>query len=142
MVRLKKKKLLNFFRLIYCSSAIDEKTQKSVAIKKNILPNDSLHLIRVLREIKLLKFFQNKHDNIMHVMNLIKPESYEDFLQRNEAYFVMELMDTPLSSKIYSRRFTDMQICVLMYQLLSSIRFLHSANIVHRDIVRIPRHCV
>ena len=117
-------------------SAIDSKTQTSVAIKRCSLSDDPRTLTLLLREIKILKFMQGKHENIIHLRNLIKPESFEDFLKRREVSIVMELKDMSLGDKISSVFFSPLQIQVLMYQLLSAVRFLHSVNVVHRDIVR------
>lgn len=54
---------------------------------------------RILREIKILKFFD--HENVIALHDVIVPESrtgYEDI------YIVTELMETDLHRVIYSRQ--------------------------------------
>ena len=65
---------------------------EKVAIKKVIkLFRDKSETKRLLREIKLLKFF--KHDNIIKINDLLNPVSLKSL---DELYIVTELMDSDL----------------------------------------------
>ena len=81
-------------------SAIDRKADRKVAIKK--VPKafeDLIDAKRIVREIKLLRFF--KHDNIISLLDVPKPDTrtgYEDI------YIVTDLMETDLHRVIYSRQ--------------------------------------
>jgi hypothetical protein len=67
-----------------------------VAIKK-IQPFDhTMFALRTLREIKLLKYFQeaNASENIISIVDIIKPSSLDGF---KEVYLIQELMETDVS---------------------------------------------
>lgn len=54
------------------ASALNKQTNKKVAIKKVINAFDDLiDAKRIVREIKMLKFF--KHENIVNLVDLLKP---------------------------------------------------------------------
>jgi len=70
-----------------------------VAIKK--VPNafeDLIDAKRILREIKLLRFFD--HENIIALVDLIRPDTRTGY---NDIYIVTDLMETDLHRVIYSR---------------------------------------
>jgi serine/threonine protein kinase len=70
-----------------------------VAIKK--ITNafeDLVDAKRILREIKMLQFFD--HDNIVSLLNVIIPEKRTGY---NDIYIVTDLMETDLHRVIYSR---------------------------------------
>ena len=52
--------------------------------------------LRTLREIKLLKYFQENgaSENIISILDVVKPSSFEGF---KEVYLVQELMETDVS---------------------------------------------
>lgn len=78
----------------------DKKTETSVAIKK--VPNafeDLVDAKRILREIKLLKFFD--HENIISLLDVPKPEARTGY---NDIYIITDLMETDLHRVIYSRQ--------------------------------------
>jgi len=112
-------------------SAMDKKTNKKVAIKK--VPNAFQDLIdakRIVREIKLLQFFD--HDDIIPVIDIHKPEKRTGF---EDIYFVTELMESDLHRVIYSgQKLSDEHIQYFMYQLLRGMLHMHSANVMHRDL--------
>ena len=80
-------------------SAYDHKTKSKVAIKK--IPKafeDLIDAKRIVREIKLLKFFD--HENVISLLDVQKPPAttgYEDI------YIVTDLMETDMHRVIYSR---------------------------------------
>jgi len=85
---------------------------------------------RVLREVKLLQFL--KHENIIPLYDMIPPVSVKDF---NDVYMVMEFMETDLHKIISSKNeLSEEHIQYFMYQLLSGLKFIHSAHVIHRDL--------
>lgn len=61
--------------------------------------------------------------------------SIEDPATFNEIYLVMEYMEFDLRRLIQSQmKITEQMIKFIMYQLLVSINFMHSADILHRDL--------
>eukprot|EP00667_Euglena_gracilis_P008604 EG_transcript_8721 len=103
-------------------------TKERVAIKQLFLDGRVTTAIRLLREIKALKFFD--HDNIVSLYDII------EIPDRNfqEIYLVMDYMDCDLSAVISTRTLTPMHIRSLMYQLLRGVKCIHSAGMIHRDI--------
>ena len=109
----------------------DYKKNEVVAIKKckKIFQSRTLAK-RTLREMRLLRHFQ--HDNIVKLKTILKPE---DMINFSDIYLVFELMDTDLAQVIRSSQPLKQQhIQYFMYQLLCAMEYLHSRNVVHRDI--------
>lgn len=80
-------------------SAYDHKSKVKIAIKK--VPKafeDLIDAKRIVREIKLLKFFD--HENVIALVDVQKPPAptgYEDI------YIITDLMETDMHRVIYSR---------------------------------------
>lgn len=110
-------------------SAIHKPTQQKVAIKKIEPFERSMLCLRTLRELKLLKHFN--HENIISVLALQQPPSYEAF---NEIYLIQELMETDLHKVIRTQKLSDDHIQYFVYQTLRALKALHSANVLHRDL--------
>jgi mitogen-activated protein kinase 1/3 len=73
-----------------------------VAIKK-ITPFDhSMFCLRTLREMKLLRYFN--HENIISILDIQKPRSYETF---TEVYLIQELMETDMHRVIRTQELSD-----------------------------------
>jgi len=112
-------------------SAFDRQTNENVAIKK--VPNafeDLIDAKRILREIKLLRHFT--HDNIISLKDILKPRSLEQF---EDVYIISDLMETDLHRIIYSKqRLSDDHIQYFVYQMLRSLKYMHSAGVLHRDL--------
>jgi nemo like kinase len=112
-------------------SVTDPRNHKRVALKK--MPNVFQNLAsckRVFREIRMLASF--KHDNVLGLLDILQPTNPHFF---QEIYVLTELMQSDLHKIIVSPQpLTSDHIKVFVYQILRGLKYLHSANILHRDI--------
>jgi nemo like kinase len=112
-------------------SVTDPRNHKRVALKK--MPNVFQNLAsckRVFREIRMLASFQ--HDNVVCLLDILQPSNPHFF---QEIYVLTELMQSDLHKIIVSpQTLTPDHIKVFVYQILRGLKYLHSANILHRDI--------
>lgn len=112
-------------------SAMDKQTGERVAIKKieDVFQHAS-DAIRILREIKLLRFL--RHPDIVEIKHILLPPSSRDF---KDIYVVFELMESDLHQVI---RANDDLTCehfqFFLYQMLRALKFIHTANVFHRDL--------
>jgi len=115
-------------------SANDSKDKEKVAIKKvSKAFEDLVDAKRILREIKLLRHFD--HENVIHIKDLGVPNPELGLAGFNDIYIVSELMETDLHRVIYSRQtLSDEHIQYFIYQILRSLKYIHSADVVHRDL--------
>lgn len=111
-------------------AARDEEEKSLVAIKK--ITNAFEHTTytkRTLREIRLLRLLQ--HENIIGVKTILPPLHRDGF---RDIYVISELMETDLSSIIKSPQpLSDDHVQFFIYQVLRGLKYLHTANVVHRD---------
>ncbi|KAI4383391.1 hypothetical protein MLD38_009233 [Melastoma candidum] len=115
---------------VVCSS-VNTKTGEKVAIKKlqNVFQN-SIEAVRTLREMAILG--RVKHENVIALKDVMLPVHQRSF---NDVYMVYELMDTDLGHIIWSQQpLTDEHCQFFLYQILSGLKYLHSANVLHRDL--------
>ncbi|KAH7294015.1 hypothetical protein KP509_28G052800 [Ceratopteris richardii] len=112
-------------------SAIDSYTGEKVAIKKiNDVFEHVSDAIRILREIKILRFL--RHPDIVQIKHILLPPSPRDF---KDVYVVFELMEADLYQVIKANDdLTSEHFQFFLYQLLRALKFIHSANIFHRDL--------
>ncbi|MCO5585554.1 hypothetical protein L7F22_039487 [Adiantum nelumboides] len=112
-------------------SAIDTHTGEKVAIKKiNDIFEHVSDATRILREIKLLRFL--KHPDIVEIKHILLPPSPRDF---KDIYVVFELMEADLHQVIKANDdLTQEHYQIFLYQLLRALKFIHTANVFHRDI--------
>ena len=115
---------------VVCSCR-DTRTGRKVAIKKvGEAFNDDTDARRTLREIKLLRFLN--HDNIIALVDIQPPASRSEF---SDVYEITELMDTDLHQIIRSNQpLTDEHFRYFMYQIFCALKYIHSANVWHRDL--------
>ena len=81
-------------------SALDHSIKAKVAIKKvSKAFEDLIDAKRIVREIKLLKFFD--HENIIGMVDVLKPPAPTGF---EDIYIITDLMETDMHRVIYSRQ--------------------------------------
>ncbi|KAI9350780.1 kinase-like domain-containing protein [Obelidium mucronatum] len=106
-------------------------TGQDVAIKKVLkVFEKSILAKRALREIKLLKHF-NGHENITGLLDM----DISDVNNFNEIYLVQDLMEADLHQIIRSEQpLTDAHFQYFVYQICRGLKYIHSANVLHRDL--------
>ncbi|KAI4373236.1 hypothetical protein MLD38_011384 [Melastoma candidum] len=113
------------------ASAIDTHTGERVAIKKinNIFEHVS-DAIRILREIKLLRLL--RHQDIVEIKHIMLPPCRREF---KDIYVVFELMESDLHQVIkMNDDLSPGHHQFFVYQLLRGLKYIHSANVFHRDL--------
>ncbi|KAH7441269.1 hypothetical protein KP509_03G031600 [Ceratopteris richardii] len=112
-------------------SAYDVEANEEVAIKKITNAFDNVVVARrTLREIKILGHMD--HENILGLRDVILPPAREDY---KDVYFVTELLDADLHHIIKTNRdVTEEHYQYFLYQLLRGLKYIHSANVLHRDL--------
>ncbi|KAG0142534.1 hypothetical protein CROQUDRAFT_50146 [Cronartium quercuum f. sp. fusiforme G11] len=101
---------------------------------QKITPFDhSMFCLRTLRELKLLKYFQeqNVSENIISIVDIIRPPTIEAF---KEVYLIQELMETDMHRVIRTQDLSDDHCQYFIYQTLRALKALHSADVIHRDL--------
>ncbi|KAJ3670783.1 hypothetical protein LUZ60_008209 [Juncus effusus] len=112
-------------------SATDTHTGQKVAIKRilNIFDHAS-DAARILREIKLLRLL--RHPDIVEIKHIMLPKCKREF---RDVYVVFELMDTDLHQVIKANDdLTKEHHQFFLYQMLRALKFIHTANVYHRDL--------
>ena len=113
-------------------SSLNQESGEKVAIKKIArVFEDAIDAKRILREILLMKRFN--HENVIRILDIIPPPvGAEEF---DDIYIVQDLMETDLHRIIYSpQSLTVDHIQYFVYQILRGLKYIHSANVVHRDL--------
>ncbi|MCO5587763.1 hypothetical protein L7F22_041715 [Adiantum nelumboides] len=112
-------------------SAIDTHTGQKVAIKKitDIFEHVS-DATRILREIRLLRLL--RHPDIVELKHIMLPPSRKEF---KDIYVVFELMESDLHQVIKANDdLTPEHYQFFLYQLLRALKYIHTANVFHRDL--------
>ncbi|KAI8595187.1 kinase-like domain-containing protein [Dissophora ornata] len=112
-------------------AAKNTQTGEDVAIKKVTKVFEKAILAkRALREVKLLRHFSG-HENITSILDM-DITNVQDF---NEIYLVQELMEADLHQIIRSEQpLTDAHFQYFIYQICRGLKYIHSANVLHRDL--------
>jgi len=111
--------------------AKDNRTGKFVAIKRvrDVFSN-SITSKRILREVRILRLLH--HRNVITFRGLLEPENPHTF---RDLFMVFDFFDTDIGKIIGSDQFiTNFHVQCFMYQLLMSIKYLHSQHVIHRDL--------
>ncbi|KAJ3359888.1 Mitogen-activated protein kinase [Allomyces javanicus] len=113
------------------SSAKNLETGEDVAVKRvTKIFTKTILAKRALREIKLLRHF-NGHENITSILDMEVPNLHD----YQELYLVQELMEADLHQIIRSEQpLTDAHFQYFIYQILRGLKYIHSANVLHRDL--------
>merc|ERR1719182_360826 len=102
-----------------------------IAIKK--IENAFEHITftkRTLRELRILRHLQ--HENLIDVRSIFLPGGKNDF---EDIYVFSELMETDLTSIMKSNQaLTDDHCQFFLYQILRGMKYVHSAQVIHRDL--------
>ncbi|XP_078161996.1 mitogen-activated protein kinase 15-like [Carex rostrata] len=112
-------------------SAFDAHTGEKVAIKKiNDIFEHVSDATRILREIKLLRLL--RHPDIVEIKHVLLPASRREF---RDIYVVFELMESDLHQVIKANDdLTPEHYQFFLYQLLRGLKYIHTANVFHRDL--------
>lgn len=113
-------------------ACVDKNTNEEVAVKRvNKVFDRKILTKRTLREIKMLRHFQG-HENITCILDVFK---FGEGLDFNEIYLVQELMEADLHQIIRSKqKLTNAHFQYFIYQILRGLKYMHSADILHRDL--------
>lgn len=106
--------------------ATDKKTKEQVALKKVFDAfQNSTDAQRTYREVVYL--LQMNHENIVELKQVLKADNDKDI------YLVFEYMETDLHATIRANILEEIHKQYIMYQAFKALKYMHSANIVHRD---------
>ncbi|RLN13106.1 mitogen-activated protein kinase 12 [Panicum miliaceum] len=113
------------------AAAVDTRTGERVAIKKiNDVFEHVSDATRILREIKLLRLL--RHPDIVEIKHIMLPPSRREF---RDIYVVFELMESDLHQVIKANDdLTPEHHQFFLYQLLRALKYIHAANVFHRDL--------
>ena len=107
--------------------ATDRKTKDVVALKKIFDAfQNATDAQRTWREIIFLQQMSG-HENIIKLLNLMKADNDKDI------YLVFEFMETDLHAAIRANILEDVHKQYIMYQSFKALKYMHSADLVHRD---------
>ena len=112
-------------------AAKDNRSGQRVAIKKIPKIFDVPAVAkRTYRELKILRHL--RHDNIISILDVLKPDEEENF---EDVYVVLDLMESDLHHIIHSvQPLSNEHIKYFLYQILCGLKYIHSANVLHRDL--------
>merc|ERR1712159_701666 len=108
--------------------AIDKRSKEVVALKKIFDAfQNATDAQRTFREIMFLQEMTG-HDNIIRLGNVLKADNDRDI------YLVFEYMESDLHAVIRANILEDIHKQYIIYQLVRSLKYMHSGQMLHRDI--------
>ncbi|KAI3388396.1 hypothetical protein SNEBB_003756 [Seison nebaliae] len=110
-------------------SAFDKRNRCRVAIKKTSPFEHIVYCERTLREIKILTRF--RHENIIDIQDIIVADTVNNM---QGVYIVQCLMETDLCELLKTQSLSNDHVCYFAYQILRGLKYIHSANVLHRDL--------
>jgi mitogen-activated protein kinase 1/3 len=92
-----------------------------VAIKKIQPFEHQMFALRTLRELKLLRYWQESDvsENIISILDIVRPTSFDAF---KEVYLIQELMETDLHRVIRSQKLSEDHATYFTYQILRALK--------------------
>lgn len=110
-----------------CGAAL-KKTREVVALKKCFDAfQNATDSQRTFREIMFLQEL-NGHENIVRLLNVLKADNDQDI------YMICDYMESDLHAVIRANILEDIHKQYIIYQLLKSLKYMHSGQMLHRDI--------
>ena len=107
--------------------AVDKKTGGAVALKKIFDAfQNATDAQRTFREVVFLQQMDD-HENIVRLESVMKADNDRDL------YLVFEHMETDLHAVIRANILADVHKQYVMYQSFKALMYMHSAELVHRD---------
>ena len=108
--------------------SIDKKTREIVALKKIFDAfQNATDAQRTFREVMFLQELSG-HPNIVKLLDVIKAENDKDI------YLVFDYMETDLHAVIRANILEEIHKQFIVYQIIKSIKYMHSADLLHRDL--------
>ena len=120
--------------------AIHRKSNCKVAVKRiKLPPNAGMNMYSsVIREITILRKLSKHASNgfSVRLIDIIVPEAEMKAKKIKNIFLVMDYYKYNLRTLLddVDNSFTQEHLSIIAYNLLCSLNFLHSANILHRDI--------
>uniref|UniRef100_A0A2K6TZB7 mitogen-activated protein kinase n=1 Tax=Saimiri boliviensis boliviensis TaxID=39432 RepID=A0A2K6TZB7_SAIBB len=114
----------------------DNDCDKRIAIKKIVLTDPQIGK-HAVREIKIVRL---DHDNIVKVFEILGPSGSQltddvgSLTELNSVCIVQEYMETDLANVLEQGPLLDEHARLSIYQLLRGLKYIHSANVLHRDL--------
>jgi len=107
--------------------ATDKRTKETVALKKIFDAfQNSTDAQRTFREVMFLQEMKG-HEHIVSLTNVLKADNDRDL------YLIFEYMETDLHAAIRANILQDIHKQYILWQTLKALKYMHSANLVHRD---------
>ena len=107
--------------------AIDRKSGGKVALKKIFDAfQNATDAQRTFREVIFLQQMDD-HENIVQLQSVLKADNDRDL------YLIFEYMETDLHAVIRANILEDVHKQYIMYQSFKALMYMHSAELVHRD---------
>ncbi|CEG40876.1 cmgc mapk erk7 protein kinase [Plasmopara halstedii] len=108
--------------------AIDKSNRQVVALKKCFDAfRNATDAQRTFREVMYLQELHG-HRNIIRLLNVVKADNDRDI------YLVFDYMETDLHAVIRANILEEIHKKYIIYQLLKSLKYMHTAELLHRDI--------